>query len=205
MTRGGGGNRARYRAGWSDGATPGGDWIQLIGAAYDRTIYAFGIETTEQQDDEFIEKFNSRPNQSHFNLLFRNCADFERQAVDFYYPHAIHRSFIADAGIMTPKQAARSLLGYSKRHKDLQFSSFVIPQVPGTTHRSTPIRGVLESFVRSKRYALPLVSVAFLHPLFGRILAFAWLEGERFDPPPNRGGDIFARKPIGDRRRTGIE
>ncbi len=119
------------------GCPPEGDWIQLIGAAYDRTIYAFGIQTTAKQDGQFIQRFNSRPNKSRFNLLFHNCADFVRQAVDFYYPHAVHRSFITDAGIMTPKQAAKSLLSYGKRHRNLQFASFVIPQVPGTIPRST--------------------------------------------------------------------
>jgi hypothetical protein len=109
-----------------NGAAPEGDWIQLVGSAYDRTIYAFGIETTPQQDDAFIQRFNSRSNESRFNLLFHNCADFVRQAVDFYYPHAIHRSLVADVGIMTPKQAAKSLVGYGRRHRDLQFSSFVI-------------------------------------------------------------------------------
>jgi hypothetical protein len=165
-----------------DGGTPPGEWTQLVGAAYDRTIYAFGIETTEAQDDEFIRRFNSRPNDRRFNILFHNCADFVRQAVDFYYPHAIHRSLIADAGIMTPKQAAKSLVSYSKRHPDLQFSSFVIPQVPGTVPRSTAVRGVLESLVKSKRYALPLVSVAVLHPYLGGSLAFAWLDGSQFNP-----------------------
>ena len=165
-----------------DGGSPKGDWIQLVGSAYDRTIYAFGIETTEEQDGKFIQAFNSGPNNARFNLLFHNCADFARQAVDFYYPHAIHRSLVADAGIMTPKQAARSLVTYGKRHRDLQFSSFVIPQVRGTVPRSTPVRGVLESLVKSKRYALPLLSVAALHPYVGGSLAFAWLEGARFDP-----------------------
>jgi hypothetical protein len=88
----------------------------------------------------------------------------------------------ADAGIMTPKQAARSLVHFSHQHGDLQFSIFVIPQVPGTVPRSTPVRGVFESLVKSKRYALPLVSVALLHPLFGGSLALAWVEGSRFDP-----------------------
>lgn len=165
-----------------DGRTPNGDWIQLVGAAYDRTIYAFGIETTQEQDDELIQRFNSRPNQRHFNILFHNCADFVRQAVDFYYPHAIHRSFLLDAGIMTPKQAAKSLVSYSKHHQDLQFSSFVIPQIAGTVPRSTAVRGVLESLVKSKKYAVPLVSVAVLHPYFGGSLAFAWLDGSHFDP-----------------------
>lgn len=177
----------------ADGAAPEGEWIQLVGAAYDRTIYAFGIETTAEQDDRFIEMFNSRPNERHFNLLFHNCADFARQALDFYYPHAVHRSLMADAGIMTPKQAAKSLVHYSHHHQDLQFSSFVIPQVPGTVPRSTPVRGVLESLVKSKRYALPLCSVAVLYPYFGGSLAFAWVEGSRFDPRHIAGRPAISR------------
>jgi hypothetical protein len=165
-----------------DGTRPEGDWIQLVGATYDRTIYAFGIETTAEQDEKFIQAFNSRNNTNHLNLLLHNCADFARQAIDFYYPHAVSRSLIADAGIMTPKQAAKSLVSYSKRHRDLQFSVFVIPQIRGTVPRSSAVRGVLESLVKSKRYALPLVSVAALHPYFGGSLALAWLEGARFDP-----------------------
>jgi hypothetical protein len=164
------------------GSTPVGDWTQLVGSAYNRTLYAFEIETTEAQDDRFIQTFNSRTNKSHFNLLFHNCADLARQAIDSYYPHAVHRSLIADVGIMTPKQAARSLVSYSKRHRDLQFSVFVIPQVEGTVARSRPVRGVLESLVKSKRYAVPLVSVAALHPVIGGSMAFAWIEGGRFDP-----------------------
>jgi hypothetical protein len=166
----------------ADGSTPVGDWTQLVGSAYDRTIYAFGIESTEEQDDEFIQTFNSRGNQSHFNLLFHNCADFVRQAVDFYYPHAIHRSFIGDVGIMTPKQAANSLVSYAKRHRDLRFASFVIPQVAGSIPRSTAVRGVLESLVKSKKYAVPLVSLAVLHPAVGGSLAFAWLDSSHFNP-----------------------
>jgi len=159
-----------------------GDWTQLVGSAYDRTLYAFEVETTAEQDDKFIQTFNTRANQNHFNLLFHNCADFARQAIDSYYPHAVHRSLIADVGIMTPKQAARSLVSYSKRHRDLQFSVFVIPQVEGTVARSRPVRGVLESLLKSKRYAVPLVSLAALYPAVGGSMAFAWIEGGRFDP-----------------------
>jgi hypothetical protein len=165
-----------------DGDAPKGDWIQLVGSAYDRTIYAFGIETTEAQDDALIRKLNSRTNKTHFNLFFFNCADFARKTLDAYYPHAIHRSLLNDAGIMTPKQAARSLVSYTRHHKDLQFSILIVPQVQGTVPRSTAVRGVLESLVKSKRYALPLVTVAVLHPYFGGSLAFAWIEGSRFDP-----------------------
>jgi hypothetical protein len=165
-----------------DGSPPADDWRQLAGSAYDRASYAFGIETTQKQDDELIRRLNARPNRRHFNIFFHNCADFVRQSVDLYYPHAIHRSLIADTGIMTPKQAGKSLLSYSKRHRDLQFSIFVIPQVPGDIPRSRPVRGVLESLVKSKRYAVPLVTVAVLHPAVGGGLAFAWLDSSHFDP-----------------------
>jgi hypothetical protein len=57
-----------------DGGTPRGDWTQLVGEAYDRTIYTFGIETTEDQDDRFITLFNSRSNHVHFHLLYPDYA-----------------------------------------------------------------------------------------------------------------------------------
>lgn len=165
-----------------NGGPPADEWRQLVGSAYDRASYAFGIETTKKQDDQLIQRFNSRPNRRHFNILFHNCADFVRQGIDSYYPHAIHRSLIADVGIMTPKQAGKSLLSYSKHHRNLRFSVFVIPQVPGDVARSRPVRGVLGSLVRSKRYAIPLVTVAVLHPAVGGGLAFAWLDSSHFDP-----------------------
>lgn len=166
-----------------DGGIPKGDWLQLVGAAYDRTIYIFEIQTTKEQDDHLIQAFNDRPNEEHFNLLFRNCADFARQVIDsYYFPKAIHRNFIADAGIMTPKQAAKCLVSYAKRHPDLQFSCFVLAQVPGTLPRSSAVRGVLQSLVKSKRYMLPLVSLAVVEPYLGGGLAFAWLEGGHFNP-----------------------
>lgn len=165
----------------SDGRAPAGDWIQLIGAAYDRTIYAFGIETTEDQDDSFIQAFNSGPNKNHFKLLFHNCADFARQALNFYFPNTVHRS-LSDVGIMTPKQAAKCLVHYSKRHPELHFASFVIPQVSGTIPRSRPVRGVIEGLFKSKRYILPLAPLALLHPLFGGSLVVAWVEEGHFNP-----------------------
>jgi hypothetical protein len=166
----------------SDGSAPEGDWIQLIGSAYDRTIYTFGFPTTAAQDAKFIATLNSRANRNQFNLLFHNCADFARQTINFYYPKAIHRSLVADVGIMTPKQAAKSLVHYSKRHDDLKFSSFIIAQVPGTVPRSHAVRGVLESLTRSKKYAVPLASLAVLHPYIGGSLVVAWIQGLEFDP-----------------------
>ena len=162
-----------------NGEPPTGNWVQLVGAAYDRTMYSYEIETSEEQDDALIRVLNSHSNQSHFRLLSRNCADFAREIMNFYYPKMLHRSIVADLGITTPKQLAKTLFRYSKRNPDLQFSSFVIPQVPGSVSRSTPVYGVLESFLKSKKYFLPLVA---LHPIITGGMAVAYLGTGRFDP-----------------------
>jgi hypothetical protein len=161
------------------GRTPGGEWIQLVGASYDRKIYGFEIETAPEQDDALIAMLNERHNRSHFNLLFRNCADFARAILNFYYPKSVGRNYIADTGIMTPKQAAKSLVKYSRRHGDLQFTSFVIPQVPGSIHRSDSTDGVVESLVKSKKYVIPLVA---WHPYVAGTLLAAYISDGRFNP-----------------------
>lgn len=161
---------------------PGGDWIQLIGASYDRKIYGYQIETTQEQDRALIEALNQADNKSHFNLFFNNCANFAQKIMNVYYPHAIRRSFIADAGLMTSKQAARSLVKFSKHHRDLKFTTFVIPQVKGTVDHSDSVDGVLESVVKTKKYLLP---IAALHPFVAGGLAAVYLVDGRFHPDKN--------------------
>lgn len=184
-----------------NGEPPTGNWVQLVGAAYDRTIYSYEIETSEEQDVALIRALNSHSNQSHFRLLSRNCADFAREIMNFYYPKTLHRSVVADLGITTPKQLARTLVRYSNRNPDLQFSSFVIPQVPGSVSRSTPVYGVLESFLKSKKYFLPLVAV---HPIITGGMALAYLGTGRFDPkrqPLVFDSTAELRTPIASRER----
>jgi hypothetical protein len=157
------------------GKTPGGEWIQLIGSSYDRTIHGFQVVSTPQQDERFIAIFNDRRDVSHFNLLFRNCADFSRGVLDIYLPHAIHRNFIADIGLTTPKQVAKSLVAYGKKHPELEMSAFIIPQVQGSVPRSHPVDGVAESLIKSKKYLLPL---AVLNPgLTGGVVVAYLAEG----------------------------
>jgi hypothetical protein len=158
---------------------PDGEWIELVGASYDRRIWGFEIATTERQDLAFIRRFNHRRNISHFNLLFNNCANFTQKVVNFYYPHAIRRNFVADIGLMTPKQAARSLVRYSRHHPQMELRTFVIPQVPGSIPRSTPVKGVVESLVKSKKYVVP---IAVLNPYVAGTLVAVWLGDGRFRP-----------------------
>jgi len=124
----------------ADGHPPRGDWRQLVGEAYDRTLHGFTIQTTAEQDDELIRTLNSRPNHNRFNIVFRNCADFVREILDFYYPGIVRRSIFRDLGITTPRHVAACLRNYSLRHAELKFSAYMIPQVPGTAPRSRPIR-----------------------------------------------------------------
>ena len=163
-----------------DGEPPPGDWTQLIGASYDRRIYGFQIETTPEQDERLVALFNDKRNVSRFNLFYRNCADFSRDLLNTYYPHAVRRNFLVDLGITTPKQVARSLTKYAKRHPKLDFSAFEIPQVPGSIPRSHPIRGVMESVVKSKKYVVPL---AVLTPQVTAGMVIAYLTDGRFRLP----------------------
>lgn len=165
-----------------DGTTPKGDWYEFIGSSYDRTNYGFEIATTPEQDDAFIAWMNSRPNRAQYQFMSRNCADFVREILNFYYPNSVSRASIADLLVSTPKHAANSLARYSKHHPNLELTRFVIPQVPGSVRRSRPVRGVLESLFRAKKYALVLAA---FHPFIGAGVISADLVGDRFHPARN--------------------
>jgi hypothetical protein len=124
--------------------------------------------------------FNKRRNVSHFNLFFHNCADFSRDLLNDYYPHAVHRNILVDFALTTPKQDARSLTKFAKRHPELTFSTFVVPQVQGGIPRSKPTHDILESLVKSKKYAAPLV---LLSPEVVAGMVTVYLVDGRFKPP----------------------
>jgi hypothetical protein len=167
-----------------NGAAPGGNWYQLVGSSYDRAIYGFEIETTPEQDDALIRKYNATPNVSHFHLATNNCADFAKGVLNFYYPKSLHRSLVADVGITTPKQISKMLTKFSARHPELEFSRIIISQVPGSMPRSTNVHGVVESFLKSKKYIVPS---AVLNPIFAGCVAAVYVGtgGGHFEPARN--------------------
>jgi len=167
-----------------NGETPGGNWYELVGSSYDRTIYGFEIETSPEQDEALILKFNSSPNRSHFHLLTRNCADFAKDVINLYQPKALHRSYVADLGISTPKQMGKTLVQFSASHPELRLSRFIIPQVPGNIARSKAVHRVAGSFFKSKKYIVP-ISIA--NPIFAGCVAAVYFGsgGGRFDPSHN--------------------
>lgn len=168
----------------SIGITDGPSY-QLAGSAYDRTTYGFRIATRPEQDDELIRILNAAPNRESYELVKRNCADFAKQIINFYYPGAIHRSVIADLGVMTPKQAAKSLVHTVRRHPEMQLTTFIIPQVPGLKP-SKPVHGVIESVVLAKKYVTPFL---LFHPFVVGSVEAAYWTGWRFNPA--KGAMIF--------------
>ena len=177
-----------------NGETPGGNWYQLIGSSYDRAIYGFEIETTPEQDLALIHRLNSSPNVSHFHLVSRNCADFAKDIINFYYPKSLHRSVFADVGITTPKQMAKMLTRYSARHPEIQFSRTVIAQVPGSMSRSTTAHGVVESFFKAKKYIVPS---AVASPIFAGCVAGVYFTtgAGRFEPARNANVFVAGQDP----------
>jgi hypothetical protein len=181
--------RDRYRRGYlesvapdgKNGEAPGGNWYELIGSSYDRMVYGFEIETSSEQDAALIRKLNSSENRSHFRTVSQNCADFAKDVINFYYPKSLHRSVIADVGITTPKQMAKMLVKFNRRHPEVEYSRLVIAQVPGSMPRSFAVHGVVESFFKSKKYIVPSAIVS---PIFAGCV-FAVYEGTgagRFEP-----------------------
>jgi hypothetical protein len=190
-----------------NGETPVGNWYELVGSSYDRTIYGFDIETTPEQDEALIRKLNTSPNRSHFHLVSRNCADFAKDILNFYYPKSLHRSIIADAGITTPKQMAKLLTRYSNRHPQLQFSRLIIAQVPGGMARSTPVHGVVESFLKSKKYIVPSVVVS---PIFAGCVAAVYVATGAGRLNPGRDAMVYVvgsepELPLGHEDRRAYE
>lgn len=172
----------------NDGEIPRGNWYELVGSSYDRTIYGFEIETTPSQDAALIRKLNSSRNDSHFHITFRNCADFAKDILNFYYPKSFHRSLVGDLGMTSPKQLAKLMTKYAARHPELQFSRMVIEQVPGSMPRSTAVHGVVESFVKAKKYIVP--TIVFSPAVAASVAAVYVGTGTgRFNP--ERGAKVF--------------
>jgi hypothetical protein len=150
----------------------GGDvkrgWSQFVGVAYERRIYAFRFATTEAQDDALIARLNADANRSRFNLFYRNCADFTRGVLNFYFPGTFQRSVLPDAGVTTPRQITYKLVRYARKHPETQVTAFDIPQVPGYRRRSRRNQSIAESLI-TRGYVFPF---AFISPyIVGGVLA----------------------------------
>jgi hypothetical protein len=153
-------------------------WLQLLGASYRRGMICIRVHTTEAQEVRLMHWLNRRNDGTHFNFFFSNCADFVRQMLNELFPGAIHRNYFYDLGMTTPKQLGSGLRRYAKRHPELEFEAYELPQVPGDVPRSGHLRGVTESFAKSKPYLLP---VAILNPIGIGSFAALGIADHRYD------------------------
>lgn len=140
-----------------DGSAPENNWTELMGSAFDRTIYGFRVKTTPEQDAAMIARLNDSRNIQRYNGMFVNCADFVRTTIDHLYPHAIRRNFVADWGMTSPKSAARALAHYAGRHPEIEYSTFVVPQVAGL-RRSREVCTGAECLMKQYGIAVAIVS-----------------------------------------------
>jgi len=137
-----------------------GGWNEMVGAAYERRIYALRFETSEEQDDAFIAKMNADANQSHFSYLFSNCADFSGAVLNFYFPHTFKRRILPDLGVVSPRQVAYELAKYARQHPEIRLTVMEIPLVPGYHRHSRLGKSAAASLIVS-----PLViPIAFFSP-----------------------------------------
>lgn len=153
-----------------------GGWTQLVGVAYERRIFAFRFNTTEEQDDDLIAWMNDSSNHERFNLLYNNCADFARGLMNFYFPKTFKRTIFPDAGMTTPRQITFRLVRYARKHPEIGLQAFEIPQVPGYRRLSRSNKSISASLITTG-YAIP---IAILNPYLAGGIFVDYLVRGRF-------------------------
>jgi len=162
-----------------NGAMPEGGWQTMLTMSFNRDIYSLNVNTTAEEDAQFLREFNSLPNTGgRFNIFTRNCADFARNVINRYFPGAARRDWINDFGITTPKAIARSLTRYASRRPERLFHITKYTQVAGPIWRSYDNRNFTEMAFTSRKYLVP--SLIFDPPLLG-IFAGTYLMTGRFN------------------------
>jgi hypothetical protein len=136
------------------------EWREMVGADSERTLYILVVTTTVEQDEALIEKFNEAPNVNHFNGFRRNCADFTKDVINTYFPHAAHRNAVNDFGMSSPKGVTRSFANFAHKEPESEYHVLHFAQLPGTTKRSTECREGTEQLYRSKKLLVPMAFFA---------------------------------------------
>ena len=138
---------------------PYGDWEEGIGAAFDRRLFIYTLDTRPEQDAAILALLNSDPNHRRYTLRRANCADFAADILNIVLPVTPHRNILADFDMTTPKGLARQLDAYGQSHPEANLRVYEVPQIPGTLRRSRPLRGSAETFVKTKRYLATLLAI----------------------------------------------
>jgi hypothetical protein len=155
------------------------EWREMVAATMERSIYAFVVSTTLEQDQAFIEKFNALPNENHFNGVTNNCANFTSRVLKSYFPKSVHADYLNDFGMTTPKAIARSFAKYGEHHPESSFYVLHFAQLPGTIKRSSECRSGTEQLYHSKKLLIPMAIFA---PQELGVVAASYVLTGRFNP-----------------------
>jgi hypothetical protein len=150
-----------------DGTLPPGRWVEIIGTALNRDLYAFNVKTTPEQDEQFIKKYSLLVKGNDFQVFYKNCADFTKDIMNSFFPHSSKRDFINDLTMTTPKAITRSFSKYAQKRPQLLFHVTKYPQLDGTIMRSFGNRNFTETAFTSKKYVITqALTMPVLLPLF---------------------------------------
>lgn len=159
--------RQAYRRRWmpeivADGTERDGatwEWWESAGVAFNRRLWGYQVATTREQDERFVATMNARPNVHAYRVRVSNCANFAADVVNLYFPGTVGVDKVADFGLMTPKQVARSVEQLGRAHPELGLKVLEVPQLPGSLRRSRPVRGAAEAGLKTKRYLATLLVI----------------------------------------------
>ena len=132
------------------------EWREMVAATLIRGVYIFTIDTTLEQDQQFIAEFNDAANKNHFNGFTRNCADFTKRIINTYFPSAAKADYLNDFGMTSPKAVARTFTHYALRHPESRLRVMHFAQVPGVIKRSRTVRSGTEQLFHSGKLAVPM-------------------------------------------------
>ena len=196
--------RDQYRKKYLQALVPDGtehakataEWAETAGAAFDRRIWGYQLDTTAEQDQAFLLAMNNAPNRHVYHLRKTNCANFAADVVNLYFPGTVRGAdHIADMGLMTPKHVARCVYTLGMQDPALHLRVLEIPQVAGSLRRSRPVLGSWEALVKTKRYLFTLLVIQPEIPAFGAVLYEMhgrWAMNPQRTPAEKAGPDAFA-------------
>ncbi|MDH3492613.1 MAG: hypothetical protein OEM82_03620 [Acidobacteriota bacterium] len=151
----------------ADGSLPRGRWVEIIGTALNRDLYAFTVRTTPEQDEQLIKIYSKLEKGSSFNVFYKNCADFTKDIMNLYFPKSTQRDAINDFTMTTPKALARSFTKYAKKRPELLLRVSKYAQLDGTIMRSFGNRNFTETAFTSKKYVITeALTMPILIPIF---------------------------------------
>ena len=130
-------------------------WRDLVGATIDRDIFFYVVHSTRAQDQAAVDLLNNTANINQYRTLTHNCSDFTRVLVDTIFPHSVHRDFLNDLAMMSPKAAAHSFTRWAVKRPELGFYTMHFAQQPGDMPRSGLARSGTEDGIHMKKYLIP--------------------------------------------------